>query len=190
MRHCRSRRFSSLIPFPNYASAIRSFSAALLCRRSPNGRPLTLQLTVLAAGLRPKSVFRSVYCRGKAWQRGGSGGDGGLHGRRQPASFWIGLTLIEYLAVRRHVLPVAGYGPPDETALERLTYLIMPALALGIRTRRCHPLHPHQHVGCAAGGLRVNRTRQGPGAGDRDLQTCVPQCSHRSSLACCGGTTR
>jgi peptide/nickel transport system permease protein len=42
------------------------------------------------------------------------------------------LTLIEYLAVRLHVLPVAGYGSPDATALEHLTYLIMPAIALGI----------------------------------------------------------
>jgi peptide/nickel transport system permease protein len=47
-------------------------------------------------------------------------------------SFWIGLTLIEYLAVRLHVLPVAGYGPPGAGVLERLTYLIMPAIALGI----------------------------------------------------------
>jgi peptide/nickel transport system permease protein len=29
------------------------------------------------------------------------------------------------------VLPVAGYAPPDATALERLTYLIIPAIALG-----------------------------------------------------------
>ena len=44
-------------------------------------------------------------------------------------SFWIGLTLIEYFAVRLHLLPVAGYGPPDADCFERLRYLVLPAIA-------------------------------------------------------------
>jgi len=95
--------------------------------------PLTLQLTVLAAGLAtligvPIGILSAV-------KRGGATDQIltalAMAGASLP-SFWIGLTLIEYLAVRLHILPVAGYGPPGAGALERLTYLIMPAIALGI----------------------------------------------------------
>lgn len=47
-------------------------------------------------------------------------------------SFWIGLTLIRYLAVDVNWFPVAGYGPPDASLLERLHHLVLPAIALGI----------------------------------------------------------
>jgi peptide/nickel transport system permease protein len=47
-------------------------------------------------------------------------------------SFWIGLTLIKYLAVDLPWFPVAGYGPPESTFLERLHHLVLPAIALGI----------------------------------------------------------
>jgi peptide/nickel transport system permease protein len=95
--------------------------------------PLTLQLTLLAGGLAtligvPIGIVSAV-------KRGGAL-DQTLTAVAMAAaslpSFWIGLTLIEYLAVRLHLLPVAGYGPPDAGPLERLSYLIMPAIALGI----------------------------------------------------------
>lgn len=47
-------------------------------------------------------------------------------------SFWIGLTLIKYLAVDHAWFPVAGYGPPDADLLERMRHLVLPAIALGI----------------------------------------------------------
>ncbi len=47
-------------------------------------------------------------------------------------SFWIGLTLIKYLAVDLRWFPVSGYGPPEAGFLERLHYLILPATALAI----------------------------------------------------------
>jgi len=47
-------------------------------------------------------------------------------------SFWIGLTLIKYLAVDLPWFPVAGYGPPDAGFGERLHHLVLPAIALGI----------------------------------------------------------
>lgn len=47
-------------------------------------------------------------------------------------SFWIGLTLIRYLAVDVNWFPVAGYGPPDASLIERLHHLVLPAIALGI----------------------------------------------------------
>jgi peptide/nickel transport system permease protein len=95
--------------------------------------PLTIQLTVLAAGLAtligvPIGVLSAVK-RGGALDQGLTAA--AMAGASLP-SFWIGLTLIAYLSVRLHLLPVAGYGPPDASPLERLTYLIMPAIALGI----------------------------------------------------------
>ena len=47
-------------------------------------------------------------------------------------SFWIGLTLIKYLAVDLTWFPVAGYGAPDASLGERLRHLVLPAIALGI----------------------------------------------------------
>jgi peptide/nickel transport system permease protein len=47
-------------------------------------------------------------------------------------SFWVGLTLIQYLAVELRWFPVAGYGPPDATLGERLRHLVLPAIALGL----------------------------------------------------------
>jgi len=95
--------------------------------------PLTLELTVLAAGLAaligiPVGVLSAVK-RGSFLDQALTAIS--VAGASLP-SFWIGLTLIEYLAVRWHLLPVAGYGPPGASALERLKYLIMPAIALGI----------------------------------------------------------
>ncbi|CAH1696763.1 putative D,D-dipeptide ABC transporter membrane subunit DdpB [Hyphomicrobiales bacterium] len=47
-------------------------------------------------------------------------------------SFWIGLTLIKYMAVDLRWFPVSGYGPPDASFAERLHYLILPAVALAL----------------------------------------------------------
>jgi peptide/nickel transport system permease protein len=47
-------------------------------------------------------------------------------------SFWVGLTLIEYLAVRLGWFPVAGYGNPGAGLGERLHHLVLPAVALGL----------------------------------------------------------
>ena len=47
-------------------------------------------------------------------------------------SFWVGLTLIEYFAVRLGWFPVAGYGEPGAGLGERLHHLVLPAIALGL----------------------------------------------------------
>jgi peptide/nickel transport system permease protein len=95
--------------------------------------PLTVQLTVLAAGLAaligvPIGILTAVS-RGSLLDQTLTALS---MGAASLPSFWIGLTLIEYLAVRLHLLPVAGYGPPDAGPLERVLYLIMPAIALGV----------------------------------------------------------
>src|ERR1700733_13296433 len=83
--------------------------------------PLTIQLTLMAAGLAtllgvPIGVLSAV--------KRGSTIDQVVTAFSMAAaslpSFWIGLTLIEYLAVQWRILPVAGYGPPDADMLERL----------------------------------------------------------------------
>ena len=47
-------------------------------------------------------------------------------------SFWLALILIQVFAVRLGWFPVAGYGGPDTTLLERLHHLILPAVTLGV----------------------------------------------------------
>lgn len=47
-------------------------------------------------------------------------------------SFWLGLVLMQYLAVNTGLFPVAGYGPPEATTLQRLPYLVLPGLALAL----------------------------------------------------------
>lgn len=47
-------------------------------------------------------------------------------------SFWLGLMLIQLLAVGLGWFPASGYGGPDTPFLERLHHLVLPAMALGI----------------------------------------------------------
>ncbi|WP_343314716.1 ABC transporter permease [Brucella sp. BE17] len=47
-------------------------------------------------------------------------------------SFWLGLILIQTLAVGMGWFPASGYGGPDTGFLDRLHHLILPALALGV----------------------------------------------------------
>ncbi|HWK44567.1 MAG TPA: ABC transporter permease [Stellaceae bacterium] len=47
-------------------------------------------------------------------------------------SFWVGLTLIEYLAVHAGWFPVAGYGDPGAGLADHLRHLVLPAIALGL----------------------------------------------------------
>lgn len=47
-------------------------------------------------------------------------------------SFWLGLVAQQVIAVKLGLLPVAGYGPPDASFLERMTHLVLPALVMGI----------------------------------------------------------
>ena len=106
----------------------RSVAAALAERA-----PLTLQLTMLAAALAigigvPVGVISAVK-RGSLLDQAVTAVS--MTAASLP-SFWIGLTRIEYLAVRLNILPVAGYGPPDATVLERLRFLILPAIAVGV----------------------------------------------------------
>lgn len=47
-------------------------------------------------------------------------------------SFWTGLMLQRYLATDLGWFPVSGYGGPDTGFLERMRYLLLPSIVLGI----------------------------------------------------------
>src|SRR4051812_460783 len=95
--------------------------------------PVTLQLTLLAAALAtcigvPVGVLSAM--------RSGSVLDQAVTAVAMTAaslpSFWIGLTLIEYLAVRLQLFPVAGYGAPEDGFFANLRSLVLPSIAVGI----------------------------------------------------------
>ncbi|MEM5435863.1 ABC transporter permease [Paraburkholderia diazotrophica] len=47
-------------------------------------------------------------------------------------SFWLGLMFQQYLATGAGWFPVSGFGAPDASFLERLRYLALPSIVLGI----------------------------------------------------------
>ena len=47
-------------------------------------------------------------------------------------SFWVGLTVIEALAVRHAWFPVAGWGDPGDGLGAHVYHLVLPAVALGL----------------------------------------------------------
>jgi len=47
-------------------------------------------------------------------------------------SFWTGLMAQRWLATESGWFPASGYGGPDATLFERLGYLILPSLILGV----------------------------------------------------------
>jgi peptide/nickel transport system permease protein len=47
-------------------------------------------------------------------------------------SFWLGLLFISWFAVGQGWFPVSGYGPPGAGFLERMRFLLLPAIVLGL----------------------------------------------------------
>lgn len=47
-------------------------------------------------------------------------------------SFWLGLILMQFFAVRLNLFPVSGYGGPGSSFIDRMYHLILPAFALGL----------------------------------------------------------
>jgi peptide/nickel transport system permease protein len=94
---------------------------------------LTGLLTLLSAGLAvligvPVGVL-SAARRGRASDYAASSGAMLL---ASLPSFWVGLTLIEVLAVRHAWFPVAGWGDPGDGLGAHLYHLVLPAVALGL----------------------------------------------------------
>ena len=47
-------------------------------------------------------------------------------------SFWVGLTFMQYFAVKLGWFPASGYGEPGAVFFERVRHLILPGLVLGL----------------------------------------------------------
>ncbi len=47
-------------------------------------------------------------------------------------SFWLGLILMQFFAVRLNLFPVSGYGGPGSSFIDRMYHLTLPAFALGL----------------------------------------------------------
>jgi peptide/nickel transport system permease protein len=47
-------------------------------------------------------------------------------------SFWFGLVLMQIFAVSMGWFPVSGYGDPGATLIERMHYLVLPSVVLGV----------------------------------------------------------
>ncbi|KXO75686.1 ABC transporter permease [Brucella anthropi] len=47
-------------------------------------------------------------------------------------SFWLGLILMQFFAVRLNLFPVSGYSGPGSSFMDRMYHLILPAIALGL----------------------------------------------------------
>jgi peptide/nickel transport system permease protein len=81
----------------------------------------------IAVGL-PLGILAGVY-RGTWIDRGAS--VFAMLGASLP-SFWVALVLIRYVAAGLGWFPVSGWGGPDATAIERLHYLVLPAVVLAL----------------------------------------------------------
>ncbi|MBB4567289.1 ABC transporter permease [Rhizobium leucaenae] len=47
-------------------------------------------------------------------------------------SFWLGLILIQFFAVRHGIFPVSGYGGPGSAFADRMYHLALPSIVLGV----------------------------------------------------------
>jgi peptide/nickel transport system permease protein len=78
-------------------------------------------------------------------------------------SFWLGLLFISWFAVGQGWFPVSGYGPPGASFAERLRFLMLPAIVLGLvnaalitrftRSAMLDVLHEDFILTCRAKGL-------------------------------------
>lgn len=93
----------------------------------------TLMLSAMAVTIAlcigiPLGVVSGVY-RNSLWDQGGLAL--AMLGAAVP-TFWLGLSLIVVFAVNLGWLPAAGFRSPSEGLGRSLTYLVLPALTLGV----------------------------------------------------------
>lgn len=106
----------------------RSVLQAIFERTEPTFFLALFSISIASAIGIPSGIVSAVW-RGSRFDQVVSGG--AMLAASIP-SFWLGLLFIQFFAVHLRWLPVAGYGAPDATMIERLYHLILPASVLGI----------------------------------------------------------
>lgn len=89
---------------------------------------LTLFSIFIAVAIALPVGVLSAYTRGSAFDQGALAGAMLL---ASVPSFWLGLMFQQHLTGATG-LPVSGYGPPGAGFFERMRYLVLPALVLGL----------------------------------------------------------
>lgn len=90
---------------------------------------LTLFSIVIAVAIALPVGILSAYTRGTLFDQGAL--STAMLAASVP-SFWLGLIFQQYLATRAGWFPVSGFGAPDASLLERVRYLVLPSLVLGL----------------------------------------------------------
>ncbi|MGR4871038.1 ABC transporter permease [Variovorax sp. LARHSF232] len=106
----------------------RPVSQALLERAEPT-LFLALFAVFIAALIGIPAGMAAAVWRGSSADQAVSGV--AMLGASVP-SFWLGLILIQFFAVKLGWFPASGYGDPMATLGERLHHLLLPALVLGL----------------------------------------------------------
>jgi peptide/nickel transport system permease protein len=106
----------------------RPVSQALLERAEPT-LFLALFAVFIAALIGIPAGMAAAIWRGSSADQAVSGV--AMLGASVP-SFWLGLILIQFFAVKLGWFPASGYGDPAASLGERLHHLLLPALVLGL----------------------------------------------------------
>lgn len=100
----------------------------IAARAEPTALLTIFSILIAVAIALPVGVL-SAYLRGSAFDQGAL--STAMLAASVP-SFWLGLMFQQYLATKTGWFPVSGYGAPGASFLERLRFLVLPAIVLGI----------------------------------------------------------
>ncbi|TPW30749.1 ABC transporter permease [Pararhizobium mangrovi] len=90
---------------------------------------LTLFSIVIAVAIALPVGILSAYTRGSLFDQGSL--STAMLAASVP-SFWLGLIFQQYLATGAGWFPVSGFGSPSATFFERVHFIILPSIVLGI----------------------------------------------------------
>ena len=90
---------------------------------------LTLFSIIIAVAIALPVGVLSAYTRGTLFDQGAL--STAMLAASVP-SFWLGLMFQQYLATGAGWFPVSGFGSPDAGFLQRLHYLVLPSIVLGL----------------------------------------------------------
>lgn len=100
----------------------------IAARAEPTALLTVFSILIAVAIALPVGVL-SAYLRGSIFDQGAL--STAMLAASVP-SFWLGLMFQQYLATKTGWFPVSGYGTPGASFLERLHFLVLPSIVLGI----------------------------------------------------------